>query len=124
MIAFFFENEIVTNINSFGSELPSEYNIVACEPMETIIFDKNQLFDLAKQSSEIETLGLNCIRLFASKQEDLAKIHQLFNSEERYEYIRKNYPHFLEKISLLQLASFLGVTRETLSRIRKKRVHQ
>lgn len=119
---FFFENEIATNINSFGSGLPSEYNIVACEPVETIVFDKNQLFHLAKQSREIETLGRNCIRLFASKQEELSKIHQLYNTQERYEYIEKKYPQFLQRVSLSQLASFLGVTRETLSRIRKKRI--
>jgi CRP-like cAMP-binding protein len=119
---FFFENEIATNINSFGSAQPSEYNIVACEPLETIVFNKNQLFHLAKKSIEIETLGRNCIRLFASKQEELSKIHQLYNAQERYEYIEKKYPQFLQRVSLSQLASFLGVTRETLSRIRKKRL--
>src|SRR5690606_1708104 len=41
---FFFENEIATNINSFASGQKSEFNIVACEPLTTIIFDKDKLF--------------------------------------------------------------------------------
>ena len=41
---FFFENEIATNINSFGSGQKSEFNIAACEPLTAIIFDKDKLF--------------------------------------------------------------------------------
>lgn len=119
---FFFENEITTNINSFGSGQKSEYNIVACEPLKTIVFDKEKLFRIAEQSREIETLGRNCIRLFATKQEEFSKIHKLYSSQERYEYVEKNHPELLQRVSLSQLASFLGVTRETLSRIRKRRL--
>jgi CRP-like cAMP-binding protein len=40
---------------------------------------------------------------------------------ERYLYIEEHNPRLLQRISLSQLASYLGVTRETLSRIRGKR---
>lgn len=118
---FFFENDIATNINSFGSGQKSEFNIVACEPLQAIVFDKEKLFEVSKQSSEIENLGRNCIRLFATKQEEFLKMHKLYSPLERYEYLEKNYPELLQRVSLSQMASFLGVTRETLSRIRKRR---
>lgn len=119
---FFFENEITTNISSFGNGQKSEFNIVACEPLTTIIFDKNKLFQATKQSNEIETLGRNCIRLFATKQEEFATLFKLYSAQERLEYLETKHPEILQRVSLSQLASFLGVARETLSRIRKRRM--
>lgn len=119
---FFFENEIATNINSFGSGQKSEFNIVACEPLTAIVFDKDKLFQASKQTNEIETLGRNCIRLFATKQEEFSTLFKLYSAQERLEYLETKYPEIIQRVSLSQLASFLGVARETLSRIRKRRV--
>lgn len=119
---FFFENEITTNINSFGSGQKSDFNIVACEPLSTIVFDKDKLFQATKQASEIETLGRHCIRQFASKQEEFSTLFKLYSAQERLEYIETKHPEILQRVSLSQLASFLGVARETLSRIRKRRI--
>ncbi len=119
---FFFENEIATNINSFGNGQKSEFNIVACEPLTAIIFDKDKLFQTAQQANEIETLGRNCIRLFATKQEEFSTLFKLYSAQERLEYLEAKHPEILQRVSLSQLASFLGVARETLSRIRKRRV--
>lgn len=118
---FFFENEIATNINSFGSGKKSEFNIIACEPLTVIVFDKIKLFTAAKQENEIEALGRNCIRVFATRQEEFSNLFKLYSAQERLEYFETNYPKMLQRVSLSQLASFLGVARETLSRIRKRR---
>lgn len=119
---FFFENEITTNITSFGSGQKSEFNIIACEPLTAILFDKKKLFQAAKQANEIETLGRNCIRLFASKQEEFSNLFKLYSARERLQYLEVNHPGMIQRVSLSQLASFLGVARETLSRIRKRRM--
>jgi CRP-like cAMP-binding protein len=118
---FYFENDIVTNINSFSRGQKSEYNIIACEPLTVIVFDKEKLFQASKQSHEIESLGRNCIRLFASKQEEFSSLFKRFSAQERLEYFEANHPYIMQRVSLSQLASFLGVARETLSRIRKRR---
>ena len=120
---FFFEHEIATNIGSFGSGQKSEFNIVACEPLTVIIFDKEKLFQAAQLAPEIETLGRHCIRLFATKQEEFSNLFKLYTPQERLEYIENKHPSLLQRVSLSQLASFLGVARETLSRIRKRRSH-
>ncbi|MCJ7932898.1 MAG: Crp/Fnr family transcriptional regulator [Chryseobacterium sp.] len=119
---FFFENEIATNINSFGSGRPSEFTIAACEEAETIIFDKEKLFEAAKESLEIEALGRHCIRRFALKQEEFSNLFKLYTAQERLAYLETQYPEMMQRIPLTQLASFLGVARETLSRIRKRRI--
>lgn len=83
---FFFENDIATNIESFGSGRKSEFNIAACETLTTIIIDKKTLFQAAKQAPEIETLGRNCIRLFASKQEEFSNLFKLYSPGQRLVY--------------------------------------
>ncbi|WP_343675173.1 Crp/Fnr family transcriptional regulator [Chitinophaga sp.] len=119
---FFFENDIATNITSFGSGQPSEYNIIACEPLHVIIFDKATLFNIAQQHIEVETLGRNCVRLFATKQEEFSTLFKLFSARDRLQYLETHHPAMLQRVPLSQLASFLGVARETLSRIRKRRI--
>lgn len=119
--AFNFENEIATNVASFGSGQPSAYSIIACEPLDAILFNKKKLMEASKQSPEIETLGRNCIRLFASKQEEFTKLFQLYDAAARLEYIEQQFPFLLQRVPLSQLSSFLGVSRETLSRIRSRR---
>jgi len=109
---FFFENDIATNVQSFGSGQRSEFNIVACEALTAVIFE----------SIEIERLGRYCIRHFASRQEEFANLFKLYTATERLSYLESNYPEILQRVPLSQLASFLGVARETLSRIRKRRL--
>lgn len=96
--------------------------MIACEQLEVVVFHKETLFDLAKECIEIESLGRSCIRLFAQKQEELSTIFQLYSAKERLEYIETKRPEITQRVPLTQIASFLGVTRETLSRIRRKRV--
>ncbi|WON93986.1 Crp/Fnr family transcriptional regulator [Sphingobacterium sp. Lzh-3] len=122
-IGFFFENDIATNIQSFGSGKKSEFNIVACENLTAIIFDKTKLFELAMKVTEIERLGRHCIRQFASRQEEFANLFICYSAAERLSYLERKYPEILQRVPLSQLASFLGVARETLSRIRRRRLN-
>ena len=120
---FYFENDIATNIHSLGSGEKSKFNIIACEPLKVIIFDKQKLLQVSRQAPEIKTLGHNCIRLFASKQEEFSTLFKLYSAKQRMEYLENNYPEMVQRVPLSQLASFLGVARETLSRIRKQRTN-
>jgi len=53
--------------------------------------------------------------------EEHINFYKMYTPTERYHYIEKNNPQLLQRVSLSQMASYLGVTRETLSRIRAKR---
>ncbi len=119
--SFFFEGEIATNIASFGDGRPSEFTIQAGEALTVVRFDKGRLMEIARQHAEIETLGRKCLQTIARKQEKLGAIYQRLNPQERYEYLEEHYPGIIQRVSLTQLASFIGVARETLSRIRRRR---
>ena len=62
-------------------------------------------------------LALNML-VASEEHSDMFKIS---TPTERYRYIEKNNPQLLQRISLSQIATYLGVTRETLSRIRGKK---
>jgi len=118
---FFFENDIATNIQSFATGEKSAYNIIACEPLLATVWEKDVLFRIAKESPEIEALGRSCLRRFAAKQEELAALTRLGPTLDRLQYLEQHQPHLLNRVPLSQLASFLGVARETLSRARRRR---
>jgi len=54
--------------------------------------------------------------------EEHSNLFKIYTPTERYRYIEQNNPKLLQRVSLSQMASYLGVTRETISRIRAKNV--
>jgi len=118
--AFFFEGDMATELLSFGSGVPSAYSIYACEPVTAIAFDKTRLMEAAARTPEIETLGRTCLRRFSMKQAEFATLLQLHRPKDRLAYIEQHHPVLLQRVPATQLASFLGIARETLSRLRKQ----
>ncbi|MBC9931213.1 Crp/Fnr family transcriptional regulator [Chitinophaga qingshengii] len=118
---FFFEQDIATNINSYGRREKSAFAIQACESLEVVRFDRELLLSAAARDPQIETLGRLCLQRIAARQEKHTALFKLMSAQERYEYLEQTYPEMLQRVSLSQLSSFLGVARETLSRIRSRR---
>ena len=118
---FFFESEIATNINSFWSGEKSEFSIQACEDITTIVFDKPKLLVAGQENHEIATLGRVCANQMAAKLENHTSLFKLMTAQERYEYLVEHHPMMLQRVPLNQLSSYLGIARETLSRIRGRR---
>ena len=59
------------------------------------------------------------IRILLASEEH-GNLFKMYTPTERYRYIEKNNPRLLQRVSLTQIASYLGIARETLSRIRAK----
>src|SRR5688572_1687028 len=119
---FFFEYETVTNKNSYLFNKPSDFTVVACEPMIVHRIDKADLLDAIKKCPELEIAGKKNLQLIAAKQEKQLQLFRILTAKGRYEFLEKNTPELLQRIPISQLASYLGVKRETLSRIRNKRM--
>lgn len=118
---FFFEQDIATSIGSFATGEPSAFAIQACEALDVVRFDKQLLRAASAQDLQIEALGRLCLRQIAIRQEKHSALYKLMTPLERYEYLEQSVPEMLQRVSLTQLASYLGVARETLSRIRSRR---
>jgi CRP-like cAMP-binding protein len=118
---FYLENEFATNIQSLTQHVPSTYFIQACESLRAVRFDKIKLLEAYRQSHEIESLGRKLLELVVAQQESQLAMFKLLSAQQRYEYLQKYKPALFQRVSLTQLSSYLGMSRETLSRIRSKR---
>jgi CRP-like cAMP-binding protein len=116
---FAFKNSSAIDIYSFISEKPSNNFLQAIEDTEILYLPKtelNQLYQTLPQMQEMmrnfwEDAVLNLIDRFTALQRDSA--------EQRYRDLMSK-PPYLQKIPQKYLASFIGVTPTSLSRIRKQ----
>lgn len=118
---FYFERDIATNMNSYIFATKSTFAIEACEPLTVIKFEKAKVFEVSNRAPEIELIAKRNLQLIAAKQEKQLELYRLITAKQRYEYLEKYQPEILQRVSLTLLSSYLGVKRETLSRIRRKR---
>jgi len=116
---FSFEDDFVTDLRSLRTATPSAYSIQAGEATTVWKFGKGKLLDLYRQSAEIESFGRNLLEQMLMDQEEHGNWFKIYSPAERYQYVLQHHPHLLQRVSLSQLSSYLGIARETLSRIRK-----
>jgi CRP-like cAMP-binding protein len=117
-IAFAQEGSFVTDLRSLRTEQPGELMIQALEPSKTLCISKRRLIELYQQSHQIEAFGRNLLETLLQEQQELSTWFRLHSAKDRYNLFIQKYPLLSQRLSLGHLASYLGVRRETLSRIR------
>ncbi|UUW08696.1 Crp/Fnr family transcriptional regulator [Flavobacterium plurextorum] len=112
------ENWWLTDFESFYLLTPSRFNIEALEELEilqsTNIEIENFLKHIPAFSAMSNVISQNNT---ISAQKRMQSIN--YSAEERYEELVKNYPHFLQRFPQNMIASYLGLSSETLSRLKK-----
>jgi CRP-like cAMP-binding protein len=116
--AFYFENDFATNIKSLSTASKSEYAIKACENTKAIQLDKKKLIEAYRKSHQIESFGRRVLEIVITKQEEHSNSFKLLPPRERFDNLVSKHPDFLQRVSFTQIASYLGISRETLSRFR------
>lgn len=119
-LSFYFENEFASNFISYRDEQPSQTFMVAMEDCEMFYFDKAQTNPILDSSKSFHTFAFRFFQERFFDEENHSNTFKLLSPEERYKYLLENNPLYLQRIPLTHLASYLGMSRETLSRIRKK----
>ena len=120
-LRFTFEGEVTTNFKSLKTEIPSEFIIEAGEKTIVRVFDRKTLFELSVNNPEIMLFTRRVVTCLLIESEEHGNWFKIFTPLERYRYIQNNKPWILQRVSISHLASYLGVTRETLTRIRRKK---
>ncbi|MGV9013843.1 MAG: Crp/Fnr family transcriptional regulator [Flavobacteriales bacterium] len=116
--AFTFEGGFATDLKSLRTSSPAELMIQAGEPVEIHEFGKEALLQLYAVSPEIATFGRNVLEQILLEQEEHSNTFKLCSPTERYHALLAGRPEMLRRVPLTQIASYLGIARETLSRIR------
>ena len=117
---FFFENDAVASIQSFRTNRPSVISIRSVEPSTVIVLEKKGFDILLHDFPEITDLLLElAFRRFESYS-------RLFSSyitqtpRQRYLALLKGDPRIIERVPQHLIASYLGITPVSLSRIRRR----
>ncbi len=118
---FFFANDFITSFHSYHLGQASRENIQILENSEIYILTRDKLQELKAQHPELKNLSQKINLYYALWLEQRLHSLQFQSAMERYQYLEQMYPHFLQTIPLRHLASFLGMTMETLSRIRNQK---
>jgi CRP-like cAMP-binding protein len=117
VLALLLENWWVGDRESFRMGTPSTYYIDAWEPSEVLVISKKDFS------------AMQSVPAFSSMEDALTNRHVValerrlsdqltLSAEQRYEKLIETYPEFLQRFPQHLIASYLGMTKETLSRIR------
>jgi CRP-like cAMP-binding protein len=120
IIRLYIENWWASDRESLMQGTPSIYFIDAWEDTECLLVTKNALTDLIDRipalSQWIRSLDAN----FAIASQRRLNAAISLSAEQRYHDLEKTYPEFLQRFPQHIIASYLGINRETLSRIRSR----
>ena len=125
-LSFSFDDEFIIATQQSLKDDPDTIAIQFLEPTETIYFPHHKIKDNLNDSTAVETtsslLFLNAALLrYTSFLEERIYIMQTLNATQRYNWVIKRHPRILETAPATQIASYLGLTKETLYRIRNNR---
>lgn len=117
---FLFENELVISVFSFFTSQPSFEYIETLEDSVFIVLRKDKLDWLYEHFVEFNMNGRRLTELYYIRNEAQANSLRMLSAKQRYEQLIQTQPQLLQRVSLSHVSSYLGISRETLSRIRKK----
>jgi CRP-like cAMP-binding protein len=114
------ENELVTSISSLDKRQPALENMQAIEDCDMLALSYANLQILYDKFPEFNIVIRKLLQQYYQDAEKRAFIARLTNAESKYRYFILNHSNLVNRIPLKYVASFLGITLETLSRVRKK----
>lgn len=117
---FAFENNFVTSFLSFITRKPGIENIQLIEDCTLWSVSYEQLQQLYDKHKDIERLGRIMHERYYVMLEERFVSNHFKEARERYDNLMTHAPHILQRVPLGYIASYLGITQETLSRIRNK----
>ena len=118
---FFFEGDFVASFDSLYKRTPSLFYLESIEPTELTAIRREDFYNLIDNN-------LSLRQLYEEKLIDRFHVYQqLFLSrikntpQQRYEELLKEYPNIIQRVPQHYIASYLGITPVSLSRIRNRR---
>jgi CRP-like cAMP-binding protein len=121
IVQFATENYWINDLGSFHTLKPSELNIDALEDTVVLQIQRDDLVTIYTTSPKFDRIFRVLIEnSFVMLQQRLLQSISS-TAEERYQSFLEIYPHLVNRLSQVQIASYLGITPEFLSRLRNRR---
>lgn len=123
-VGFYSEHDYATHYASFISKQPSLYSIQCLEPTTFVCLSLDDIQSVYQQSPNFEKYGRLVAEEILIRQQARIESFIFQTAEERYLDFVKQHPGLFNRVSLSYLCSYLGIERQTLTRIRQKLAHK
>jgi len=117
---FYQADEIIAPVDALVGKEPCQYFIQALEPTCLMQANYQQLSVYGQSNPEWLRLEIKILQTVFIKSARREAHLLLGNAEQRYRWFCKEFPELLDRITQYHIASFLGITPVSLSRLRKK----
>lgn len=119
IIRFGYKNNFITSLDSFITEKPSDFSIQAIKQTELKVISKSVYMDFINQSAENKQLWNTILEQLILQQLEREKDILTTSPKERFERVFKRSPQLFQEIPNKHIASYLRMSPETLSRLKK-----
>lgn len=116
---FFLENEFMSSVSSFTKQIPSNVSIQAISDTQLLVISKSNLEMLCKGIPVVHEFGRKEMEKIVIKMERRVSLFLTGSANERYQHLLINHPILLKTVQLNYLASYIGISPQHLSRLRK-----
>lgn len=117
---FFTEEQWVISINSFRQNHPSSHFLDCCIDCSLVVGNREKEESLYKRFPKFETISRMVMEKVFAEQQEIMSSYITDTAEQRYLKLLKSRPDLFQKIPQYQIASYIGIKPESLSRIRKR----
>ncbi|MEH7015898.1 MULTISPECIES: Crp/Fnr family transcriptional regulator [Bacillus] len=120
---FYTEEQAIANFNYHKQDKSSVYSLTCVEDCILVVGDLDTEKDMYNKYTQLETMTRKMIEEKLGDMQDEMASFIASTPEERYKALLQKRPHLVNRVPQHQLASYLGITPESLSRI-KKRIYE
>jgi CRP-like cAMP-binding protein len=117
---FYFENSFVSSYESFTRQVPAKHKLQTLENTTVAVISSEVAMQLVDRFPKFEFLARIMMEEELIVYQEIISSFITLNAEQRYLKLLNEQHPILQRIPQHQLATYLGVTAETLSRIRKR----
>ena len=118
------ENSWTTDHESMKTQTPSRANIEALENTEVILWTRESMDELFETVPAFKIYVVKLMESALKATHERVLINLSYTTEEKYADFIASFPDVFNRVPLHMVASYLGVSRETLSRIRHAQLKQ
>jgi len=120
--AWFFEEEsFITAVESLNHKTKANANCELLEDSVVYSISISELENLLNQSHNLAKIAFHFLSKILNDFVEFITSVKFQTAKEKYTYLLQHYPQIFQRVPLLQIASYLGIIPETLSRLRAEK---